>query len=168
MNIPLFAPAGFMDNLVKLASDPEATSMREAFSFVAVEPGASLPVGPFDVTAFGVNHPRDAVGYRLASRDAVLAYSGDTGPTDVLEDLARDADLFLCEATYQGPAPEAYPFHLSGQQAGAYAAAAGASTLVLTHLWPTMDAGVSAAQAAQSFGGEIVVAESGKTMEVGR
>ena len=31
----------------------------------------------------------------------MLAYTGDTGPCDEAIDLARDADLFLCEATYQ-------------------------------------------------------------------
>jgi hypothetical protein len=32
----------------------------------------------------------------------VLAYTGDTGPSPAIADLARGADLFLAEATYAG------------------------------------------------------------------
>ena len=41
---------------------------------------------------------------RRTARVAVggrLAYTGDTGPTDALDDLARDADLLLAEASFR-------------------------------------------------------------------
>jgi ribonuclease BN (tRNA processing enzyme) len=31
----------------------------------------------------------------------VVGYSGDSGPSDALTEIARDADLFVCEATLQ-------------------------------------------------------------------
>jgi len=34
-----------------------------------------------------------------------VAYSGDTAPSANLEELARDADVFLCEATLAAPEP---------------------------------------------------------------
>jgi hypothetical protein len=44
-------------------------------------------------------------GLRLTAGGKTLAYTGDTGPSPDLLDLAREADLFLAEATF----PTAYP-----------------------------------------------------------
>jgi ribonuclease BN (tRNA processing enzyme) len=46
------------------------------------------------------------VGVRLTAAGRVLAYTGDTGPSDEVVKLARDADLLLAEATYLEPVPE--------------------------------------------------------------
>jgi ribonuclease BN (tRNA processing enzyme) len=62
----------------------------------------------------------------------VLAYSGDTGPTPALVELARDADIFLCEATLNKPEGEPHG-HLTAEEAREIAAAAGARRLLLTH-----------------------------------
>jgi ribonuclease BN (tRNA processing enzyme) len=62
----------------------------------------------------------------------VLAYSGDTGPTPALVELARDADVFLCEATLREPEGEPHG-HLTADEAREIAAAAGARRLLLTH-----------------------------------
>jgi ribonuclease BN (tRNA processing enzyme) len=63
-----------------------------------------------------------------------MAYSGDSGPSDELVELARDADLFLCEATLQEPNPEGGTRgHLAADEANAAFLAAGAKRLLLTH-----------------------------------
>jgi ribonuclease BN (tRNA processing enzyme) len=52
------------------------------------------------VQAFQVPHYRlDAYALRVTSDARTLAYSGDSGPSDRLADSAREADLFVCEAT---------------------------------------------------------------------
>ena len=58
-----------------------------------------------------------SLGYRIEADGKVLAYTGDTGPCDNAVDLARDADLFLCEATYQNHSELTY-FHLSALAGG--------------------------------------------------
>jgi ribonuclease BN (tRNA processing enzyme) len=40
-------------------------------------------------------------GFRVSDGQRTLAYSGDSGPSDRLAELARDADLFICEATLE-------------------------------------------------------------------
>jgi ribonuclease BN (tRNA processing enzyme) len=58
-------------------------------------------IGPLRVSAFPVVHVEPAgpcLGYRIEVDDKVIAYSGDTEWTDTLLDIARDADLFVCEA----------------------------------------------------------------------
>ena len=65
-----------------------------------------------------------SLGYRIEADGKVLAYTGDTGPCDNAVELARDADLFLCEATYQNDSKLTY-FHLSALQAAEHAQASG-------------------------------------------
>jgi ribonuclease BN (tRNA processing enzyme) len=75
-----------------------------------------------------------AFGFRVSSNGTTLAYSADSGPTDALVDLARDADLFLCEATLMAPNPEGGTRgHLSAQEANEAFVASGAARLLLTH-----------------------------------
>ncbi len=65
----------------------------------------------------------------------MLAYSGDSAPDERLVELARDADLFICEATLltgesDGPSPRG---HLSLDEARAAYQASGAKQLLITH-----------------------------------
>ena len=82
-------------------------------------------------------------------------------------ELARGSDLFLCEATYQDPMDHTF-FHLSAEQAAEHASRAGVRRLVLTHLTPALDPGVSLEQAAGLFDGPIDVATRDAVWEVGR
>ena len=64
----------------------------------------------------------------------MIGYSGDSGPSDGLAELARDADLFVCEATLLAPNPEGgLRGHLSAEEAVAAFEASGAKRLLLTH-----------------------------------
>ena len=75
-----------------------------------------------------------AFGFRVADNGTTLAYSGDSGPSDALPELARDADLFVCEATLLAPNPEGGTRgHLSAQEADEAFRASGARRLLLTH-----------------------------------
>jgi ribonuclease BN (tRNA processing enzyme) len=124
-----------------------------------------LDIGPFHVTAYEMTHLGPALGYRIEANGAVLAYTGDTGPTPVVDELAKDSDLFIAEATWQDH-QDLLPFHLSARQAGQHAASAGAKRLVLTHIWPSLDYEVSRQQAAEEFDGEIIVAEEGMRLDI--
>jgi ribonuclease BN (tRNA processing enzyme) len=64
----------------------------------------------------------------------VVGYSGDSGPSASLADLAREADLFVCEATLLAPNPEGGKRgHLSAKEANEAFEASGAKRLLLTH-----------------------------------
>ena len=107
-----------------------------------------------------------SLGYRIEADGKVLAYTGDTGPCPNAIDLASESDLFLCEATYQNASELTY-FHLSSLQAAECAESANAGRLVLTHITPNLDPGVSLEQAAEGFNGAIDVAVPDMVIEVG-
>jgi ribonuclease BN (tRNA processing enzyme) len=76
----------------------------------------------------------ETYGMRVTNGDRTLAYSGDSGPTERLAELARDADLFVCEATLaSGDLDDDPRGHLSADEALAVFAASGAQRLLLTH-----------------------------------
>ena len=71
---------------------------------------------------------------RLQQNGTTLAYSGDSGPSAALAETARDADLFVCEATLLGGDLDGEPRgHLSIPEAVAAFEDSGARSLLLTH-----------------------------------
>jgi ribonuclease BN (tRNA processing enzyme) len=95
---------------------------------------------PFEAAGFQITPRRMlhydllAFGFRVSSNGKTLAYSGDSGPSEALTELARDADLFLCEATLLEPYPEGGTRgHLAADEANAAFEASGAKRLLLTH-----------------------------------
>jgi ribonuclease BN (tRNA processing enzyme) len=89
----------------------------------------------FEVTAKRVLHYEMlAFGFRASSNGTVLAYSGDSGPSEALPKLAENADLFVCEATLLQPNPEGGTRgHLAADEAVEAFEASGAKRLLLTH-----------------------------------
>ena len=165
--LPFWSPDGFTDLAALLVSENGRNVMAEAYSFRVAEHGADFEIGPFRVTPFEMLHVGvKALGYRVEAGGVALAYTGDTGPCDEVVALARDADLFLAEATYQDSS-NLMPFHLSARQAGEIAQQANARRLVLTHLTPDLDPVISLREAADAFGGVVDLAITGMVLEVG-
>lgn len=165
--LPVFVPLDFERKLADVVSVESQVGMRTAFDFRAVPPGDGFELGPFRVKTEPMEHlGLPALGYRFEADDTVLAYTGDTGPARDVVTLAREADLFLTEATWQDR-DDLLPFHLSARQAAEHAREAGVGRLILTHIWPTLDREVSRAQAAEEFRGSLDVAIEGMGFEVG-
>ena len=112
-------------------------------------------------------HPVETLGVRVEAGDAVLAYSADSGLDADFEKLAGGADLFMCEATFQD-SDESWSGHISAAEAGSIAARVDATSLLLTHLPPGRDLGLSLAEAdREGKGRRIQLAADGLRLEVG-
>lgn len=97
--------------------------------------------------------------FRAVANGAAIIYTGDTGPSEAVTRLAKGADLLISEvidipATMRavGPLARTMPpeakagmmfhltrHHLTPEEVGRMAAAAGVKSVVLTHLSPGMD-----------------------------
>jgi ribonuclease BN (tRNA processing enzyme) len=87
----------------------------------------------FDLVALRLDHYSELTfGLRISNHASTLAYSGDTGPSVNLAELARDADVFLCEATLKEPEPTERG-HLSEDEAVEAFEASGAKRLIVIH-----------------------------------
>ena len=62
--------------------------------------GEPFTAAGLEVTAVRLPHYTvQTYGFRVSNTTRTLAYSGDSGPSEKLADLAEKVDLFLCEAT---------------------------------------------------------------------
>jgi len=119
------------------------------------------------VDTWPLPHSVPNAGTRLTAGGKVLAYTGDTGPSRALVGLARDADLFLAEASFPEQVPQAAARHLSSaRQAGEVAAAAGAGRLLLTHLLPGTLPDLAEDAARRAYRGEITLARGGVVVDL--
>ncbi|MDY6050380.1 MAG: MBL fold metallo-hydrolase [Corynebacterium sp.] len=138
----------------------------EVASFAADQP---LQVEKLEVRGFPAVHPIETWAMRFTHTETgrVIAYSADSAPTDALVSCARDADVFLCEATWAGSAQNQPPdMHMSGAQAGEIAARAGVKQLVLVHIPEWADEQAALAGARSTFAGDIVLGEPGLHWEL--
>jgi ribonuclease BN (tRNA processing enzyme) len=88
---------------------------------------------PFTVTCRHLPHASPCFGYRFELEGKIIAYCTDTGPSQAVIDLARDADLLIAECALRpGQETGGWP-HLNPEKAIAMAKAAGARRLALTH-----------------------------------
>lgn len=132
----------------------------DTFSFVTITPGVT-EIGPLRVTTALMNHPVPTFGFRVEHAGRSLAYSADTGETDALVQLARDADVLLCEASFLESPALPQNLHLTARQAAGHAERAGAGQLVLTHLVPWNDAARTLEEASAAFTGPASLASPG-------
>ncbi len=164
--IPVWGPPGVAARMARAYDLDPDPGMSEAFDFHELSPG-SFEVGPFTVTAAPMSHPVDAFGFRVEHGGVSIAYSGDTGVTDNLVELARGVDLLLAEASFLDKPDLPAELHLTARQAGEHAARAGAARLVLTHLVPWNDQAATLAEAkASGYPGPIELAYQGAVYEV--
>lgn len=163
--LPVYAPAGALDAVLRL---DRAETLAGSYQVVDVEPGTTLEIGPFRAETRLLPHWLPDLGVRLAAGGAVLAYTGDTGPSDEVVSLAAGADLLLAEATYVDLAPDDAGAYMStASVAGRQAAFAGARRLLLTHLWPGSDRSAFLAAAGAKYRGELGIAAPGMEAEIG-
>ncbi|MCP2334926.1 MBL fold metallo-hydrolase [Actinomadura rupiterrae] len=164
--IPVYGPADTGPQMSRAYGLPTDDGMDEAFRFLPL-PASPWEIGPFTVSAVQTPHPVEAYAFRIEAGGRVLAYSGDTGESSALVDIARDADLFLCEASFLDGPNLPPDLHLTAREAGEHATRAGVDRLVLTHLVPWNDADRSLVEAKGSgFGGPIELAHVGATYDV--
>jgi ribonuclease BN (tRNA processing enzyme) len=108
---------------------------ERTFHMSEYQPGIPFTVGDLEVTATRVPHyTLETYAFRVEGHGRVLAYSGDSAPSEHLARAARDADLFVCEATLLHGDLDGEPRgHLSLEEAVAIFESSGAKRLLVTH-----------------------------------
>jgi len=134
--VELWLPPGGADVLADHGSRLGYPAMfADTFSVREYAPREPFTAGELTLYAVPMVHYRiPCHAFRVEADGRTFAYSADTGPTPALVELARDADLFVCEATLETGADDGdLRGHLSAEEALAAADDAGAKHVVLTH-----------------------------------
>jgi ribonuclease BN (tRNA processing enzyme) len=154
--LPVYALPGALDAVLALDRPGMLTDAYVRHEFTA---GGGLDIGPFRAQTRPLPHSTPNAGVRLGAGGRVLAYTGDSGPSPDVVDLARGADLFLAEATFVDHVPEGLRSSLtSARQAGRQAREADVARLILTHLQPDTDATAAQAAARAGYHGQVGIA----------
>jgi ribonuclease BN (tRNA processing enzyme) len=162
--LPVYAPTGALDRLLSI---DEPGLIDRSYRLHPFPPGDRFDVGAVRVDTWALPHFVPNAGLRLSVNDRVLAYTGDTGPSPALVDLARGADLFLAEATYPTEVPARRAGNLStAVEAGQNAAEARVNRLLLTHLWPGTDPEAAIDAAHGAYEGPVEVARDGLVVDL--
>lgn len=165
--VPLYCPSSVIERLRGFVRAGEGHAIDRVFEFHPVDDGDTVAIGDVAVLFRVTDHSVPTVGVRFEVPGKALAYSADTGPEGGWDAIAQGADLFLCEASYQGaPGAQAYSQHLTAGEAGSIARRRGVRTLMLTHIPPHLDVSVSAAEAEEAFDRPVAVAVPGAIHEL--
>ena len=108
----------------------------EAFDSREYADGEPFETCGLQITPVRVPHYQlQTFALRVSDGKATLAYSGDSAPSPKLAEVARDADLFLCEATLAQSIEGGNGIrgHLSAEEAVAAFKESGARRLVIIH-----------------------------------
>lgn len=130
----LWVGEGDAERLLDLIDHVGAVPVFEdAFTLREYAEETPFAIGPFELTGRVVPHyDIRCSALRVTGPDATVAYSADCGPNDAVVEVARDADLFLCEATLGEPEPSPRG-HLTEEEALETFDRSGARRLVIVH-----------------------------------
>ncbi len=165
---PLGTPARLARAYEVNGADEPGLSIAEWFDHRVWQ--AEQMIGPFTVHTRRVAHPVEAYAIRLSENSDAggsLVFTGDTGPTLVLSELAHGVDLLLSEAAFLTGAENPPDLHLTGADAAAIADEAGVGLLVLTHIPPWHDPEQVLAEARRFTNRPVELAVAGARWTIG-
>jgi len=136
--IALFGPHGLDRRILEISGDAGGDDLS-VFDYTALQHGARISLGPFDITAARAYHPVPALAYRIEGPSpyqgrASVVFTGDTDRCAEVDALALGCDLLLGEAGWAHRLENPPGIHMNGDGLGQLAAASGAAKVVVTHI----------------------------------
>jgi ribonuclease Z len=146
----------FIERLLEIYRD----AVPESYSLKVLE----LTVGRHEVAGLTVEtcltgHTSNSLAFRIEMSNGTFVYSGDAVDRITMVQIARQADVFVCECSFENGTQT--DDHLTPEGAAYIAQAAGVGQLVLTHVYPHVDLTLVCTQAAGHFSGPVIVATDG-------
>ncbi len=154
-----------------LHPDYAADFFERGFKMREYRVGEAVQTGNLEFTfAAGVHYvPAWSMAARSLDRQGHrVTYTGDTGPSQAVTELAHGSDLLITEATYLSLNEEhgAVRGHMTAREAGELAAASGAHRTLLTHQWPHRKPDQALEQAETVLRGPVASAQVGASYTV--
>jgi ribonuclease BN (tRNA processing enzyme) len=185
-----------LDGEIRISDGSRTVPIAKVFFGHDVGPGLVFQDANIKVTAVENSHFHHHPGspaygrhksysYRFETPDRVIVFTGDTGASDAVTALAKDADILVTEVVSVEDVKEArirdgrwqvmseaeqaayirhmVEEHLTPQQIGTMAARAGVKTVILSHLTPrpgTDDYTPWADEMRKHFSGQVLVAKN--------
>lgn len=168
----IVGPPGFTDlvHAVAGAADPDLLDKNEDLRWIEQRPGERIDGGWFRASAWPMSHGnRAALGWRVQGGRGgerwSVAYTGDTGPCDSLEEMARGVSCLVSECAR--PESSKARGHMTPESLRRVADACRPRTVVLTHLYPDVLQGGAIEAAFKGYEGQMVIAHDGMRIWLG-
>lgn len=165
--LPMYMLQGSPERMSELAKEPLA-DVHILDANAVLDPKASIDIDGIQVSFARTAHAVPCLAVRMEYQGKVFVFSADTSYSHGVTQLARGADLFLCESSmYFGQEKDAHAAgHMTAPQAGQMATEAEVKQLVLTHLPHYGNLADLVLQAATTYAGPIARAEHRMVLEV--
>lgn len=119
-----------------------------------------LQIGPFTFTFMQTKHPVPCFAMRIEAGGHILVYTGDSAYMEEFIDLAKDANILLCESNFYSNMNGSVAGHMTAREAGVIANKANVQLLILTHLPHYGDHQQLLIEANEVFNREIALART--------
>ncbi len=142
------------------------TFFADAFTLFEYQAGKTIKLADFELMPTEVKHYIASYGVSITN-DQKAAYSSDSGECDGLRELAKDADIFICNVGNSLEPGKANSWgHLSPEQAGVLAEESGVKMMLISHLIPDFAKEQYLNKAAAYFNGSVEIAWPGSLYEL--
>ena len=136
---------------------------EDAFLMHPIEENAQFSYKGLNIRLEKMEHTIDSYGICIQNENKKFVYSGDTKYCSALLELAKDADLLLCESAVLEKDKTPSTPHLSAREAGKIGKLCNVKQLLLTHFWPEYEPQEIFSEAKKAFDGNIILSEEMKT-----
>ena len=123
-----------------------------------------VQMGDARVDGFPTRHTEGSRGYRIEQHGKVLVYTGDTDLCDDVIEAARGAGLLLIECSF--PDERKASGHLTPSEVANVVQDASPARVVITHLYPELDAHHAAETISRATGVEVIAARDGLEIDL--
>ncbi|RDW17513.1 hypothetical protein CWR48_13385 [Oceanobacillus arenosus] len=157
---------------IKIYSPAEPINMWEQIQSaqsinIPIEQEKTLEIAGVQIEFHHVNHTIPCYAVKFTYNDKIFVYSADTEYIESLVDFAKDADIFICEATIcEGSTHTVGTGHMDAKEAALIAKKANVGKVVLTHLPSDGDFDLMKREASEVFGGEVYLAMEAENLKV--
>jgi ribonuclease BN (tRNA processing enzyme) len=170
--VGVYLPPGglaMLRRLVSVFAHEGGDFLADVYDLREYDPSRTLDIDGATLRFAKTAHYIDAFAMRWERNGTSITYSADTAPDRGVVELARDTDVFLCEATLRnGETETGDRGHSTAAEAATMARDAGAKRLILTHYGEESTAADLDLAARAIFPGEIVVADDHDTLTLDR
>ena len=164
---PLYAPSSAKEVFRRVVGAwGNEDLIEKAFTLEEYDPAAALTIGRLAIRFRRVPHFVPTFAVEFAADGRRFTFGADCSPTDELVAFARDTDLLVIEGTLPRPERTGIRGHLTPQEAGEHARAAGARRVVITHISDELGEQWAREGAEGAYGGPVEIAREGAVYEL--
>lgn len=165
----IFGPAGIEEFTKKLSYVYELPAFDNYSKIEYKAYQESIQLNEMTVKTFKVEHTAfgstaNAYALRFEFDNKVLAFSGDSVKCEGLIDVSKQADLFICDASY--PKGKGNFAHLDTHEIGEIAQNAKVKKVVLTHFYPATKDIDLISEVKEKYMGKIIKGEDLMKLEI--